>query len=433
MRYVFDIRAARYVFVAGIVATSVLVATLANGPALNMHRINRLVSQINIVTLPLIAGAAANLFVMWLLPPAGISALASAFMWLILTGSMLSLQRAFVWMLLQRPRFADQLLGRFAIIGNDDVAERLARRCNGAAAMHMVGLFDNPTANPGSSVSISGTIEDLITLSREDELDGIIIALPSHREHEVADICLRLRSVLADVYITPNLLHGFDFAMPLASVGSLTLPVVQRRPLTEWQRAQKVVFDRIIGLVLLIALLPLLLLVGALIKLDSPGPVFFRQPRLGFNNREFTVFKFRSMHASMTDLLADRQTSRNDPRVTRIGKWLRKLSLDELPQLLNVLCGDMSLVGPRPHAPNTRADGKLLDEALAEYVIRHQVKPGITGWAQVNGARGELETVDQLRARVKFDLEYMQRWSLMFDIKIMALTLLREVLSRHAF
>jgi lipopolysaccharide/colanic/teichoic acid biosynthesis glycosyltransferase len=188
-----------------------------------------------------------------------------------------------------------------------------------------------------------------------------------------------------------------------------------------------------LGLLMLFLLLPVLVVVALAVKLDSPGPVLFRQPRLGFNDRPFTVLKFRSMYANASDLMASQQTSRRDPRVTRVGRWLRKLSLDELPQLFNVLSGDMSLVGPRPHAPHTRAGGQLLKDAMAEYVIRHQVKPGITGWAQINGARGELVTMDDLRRRVTFDLEYIQKWSVWFDLRIMSMTIIREVFSKHAF
>ena len=166
---------------------------------------------------------------------------------------------------------------------------------------------------------------------------------------------------------------------------------------------------------------------------DSPGPVLFRQPRLGFNNRLFTCYKFRTMHHGMTDLLGDRQATRGDPRVTRLGKWLRALSLDELPQLLNVLKGNMSLVGPRPHPPNTKADDKLFSDVVAKYAFRHRVKPGITGWAQVNGWRGETRTVEQIENRVACDLAYIENWSIWFDLRIMVLTVTREILSRHAF
>jgi polysaccharide biosynthesis protein PslA len=145
------------------------------------------------------------------------------------------------------------------------------------------------------------------------------------------------------------------------------------------------------------------------------------------------VFKFRSMYTNASDILSVKQTSRDDPRVTRVGKWLRKLSIDEIPQLLNVLRGEMSLVGPRPHALQTRVEGELLNDVTAEYIMRFHVKPGITGWAQVNGARGELVTTDDLRKRVAYDLEYIQNWSAWFDLKIMALTLVREIVSHNAF
>ncbi len=178
---------------------------------------------------------------------------------------------------------------------------------------------------------------------------------------------------------------------------------------------------------------PFLLAIALAIKLESPGPVFFRQPRRGMHDRLFMVFKFRSMHQHLSDIEANRQTSRDDPRVTRIGKWLRRLSLDELPQLFNVLRGEMSLVGPRPHAPNTRVEGELLPAACSNYLQRYHVKPGITGWAQVNGARGELVKREDLRKRIDYDLEYIRQWSVGFDLKIMVLTAMREIISKHAF
>lgn len=209
--------------------------------------------------------------------------------------------------------------------------------------------------------------------------------------------------------------------------------VVQRRPLDEWQAIQKKVFDILISLAALPPFLILFLIVAAAIKLDSPGPVLFRQPRNGLNNQQFTIFKFRSMYDDATDVTSLKQTCREDPRVTRIGRWLRRLSIDEFPQLLNVLRGEMSLVGPRPHAPQTRIEGKLLDDVIVDYVVRLKVKPGITGWAQINGARGELVKSDDLRRRVSYDLEYIQRWSIGFDLKIILLTAIREIISKHAF
>ncbi len=180
-------------------------------------------------------------------------------------------------------------------------------------------------------------------------------------------------------------------------------------------------------------LAPLLLLIALLIKLDSPGPVFFLQPRRGLHNRSFTLIKFRSMYTHLADPEALRQTSRNDPRVTPVGRWLRRLSLDELPQLLNVLRGEMSLVGPRPHAPNMRVEGALPNLAGGDYLLRYSVKPGITGWAQVNGQRGELARLEDLRQRLRLDLEYIRGWSFRLDCKILLLTLTREIFSKNAF
>ena len=204
-------------------------------------------------------------------------------------------------------------------------------------------------------------------------------------------------------------------------------------PVERWQRAQKATFDCLAAACLLTLLAPLLGAVAALIALDSPGPVLFRQTRTGLNNRPFTILKFRTMHHAMADALADQQTTRGDPRITRIGATLRKLSIDELPQLINVLRGDMSLVGPRPHAPNTKAAGQLFADVVVNYALRHRVKPGITGWAQVNGWRGETTTVEDIQQRVEHDLHYIEHWSLMLDLKIMLLTLLREIRSKTAF
>jgi len=178
----------------------------------------------------------------------------------------------------------------------------------------------------------------------------------------------------------------------------------------------------VVGVPLLCLAAPLMLLVALAIRLDSPGPVLFVQPRLGFNNRVIRVRKFRTMHGMATDERGCRQAVRGDPRVTRVGRWLRRTSLDELPQLLNVAGGSMSLVGPRPHALGTAAGGLPFEAAATDYGSRHRVKPGITGWAQVRGWRGETDTVDKLRRRVEHDLHYIAHWSLWFDLRILALT-----------
>lgn len=192
-------------------------------------------------------------------------------------------------------------------------------------------------------------------------------------------------------------------------------------PLTRQQLAAKRLLDLVGGMLALLITLPVLVLIVAFIRLDSPGPVLFRQRRIGFNGRPFHIYKFRTM-TTLEDGAVIRQTCRNDARVTRVGRTLRKLSLDELPQLLNVLRGEMSLVGPRPHA---LAHDTEYRQAIAHYAARHNVKPGITGWAQVNGWRGPTPQLDLMVRRVEHDLWYVDHWSIWFDIRIMLLTIIR--------
>ncbi len=326
---------------------------------------------------------------------------------------------------LAHERVVTRLSRRLVMVGDGDATARMTRRLSMDPMIKVVMVIDE--TDPSFSW------DDLDRIVREKgKIEGVVLLLPYEHRTEIRAVLIKLRRLHADLYVDPALVAD-DPLQPLVRIGGSTLAVVQRRPLTVVQSFQKGLFDRIFGLLLLLPILPLMLGLMLLVRLESPGPSLFRQPRIGLHGRRFEILKLRTMRSDQSDLLADRQTRLGDPRVTRAGRWLRKFSLDELPQLFNVVRGDMSLVGPRPHALNTRASGKLLDDALAEYVIRHQVKPGITGWAQVNGARGQLETIDQLRRRVELDLEYMQRWSLMLDLRILLLTLYREVFSKHAY
>ena len=206
----------------------------------------------------------------------------------------------------------------------------------------------------------------------------------------------------------------------VSSLGPVGLLDVKPQPLADWSGLVKSVEDRVLGLLLLALAAPLLALAALAIKLDSSGPVFFRQRRRGLNMDVIEVLKFRTMHV-MEDGANLAQATRNDPRVTRVGRVLRRLSIDELPQLINVLRGEMSLIGPRPHA---LVHDDHYGDMLERYANRHQVKPGMTGWAQVNGFRGPTETADMMADRVACDLVYIDRWSLWLDLKILAMTVL---------
>ncbi len=205
-------------------------------------------------------------------------------------------------------------------------------------------------------------------------------------------------------------------------VGNLPVLEVVDRPRENWRALFKWTEDKLLAAVLLVAVGPLMAVLAILIKLDSDGPILFVQSRFGFNNEVIRVLKFRTMRVDRSDPSGAERTVRDDPRVTRVGRILRWLSLDELPQLINVLRDDMSLVGPRPHAVKMKVGEQLYAEAVEQYLHRHRVKPGITGWAQINGLRGEVATLEKARARVAHDLYYIEHWSLWLDLKILAKT-----------
>lgn len=198
-------------------------------------------------------------------------------------------------------------------------------------------------------------------------------------------------------------------------------------------RAVKRTEDIILSLLLLVVIFPALLVLATAVRIDSPGPILFKQRRVGYLGTLFVVYKFRTMYADVTDADCRKQTDRMDPRVTRVGRFLRKHSLDELPQLINVLLGQMSLVGPRPHALATNIDGIELEDLCNSYRFRHLAKPGITGWAQVNGWRGKLDTREKLLGRVAYDISYIRNWSLSLDLLILLRTALSLIRDTHAF
>jgi exopolysaccharide biosynthesis polyprenyl glycosylphosphotransferase len=205
-------------------------------------------------------------------------------------------------------------------------------------------------------------------------------------------------------------------------VGSVAMIDLYDKPLANWGTVSKWLFDKVVGLAALILLAPVMALVALAVKLDSRGPVLFCQKRYGFNNELIEVYKFRSMYTDRCDSAAAKLVTKNDPRVTPVGKIIRKTSLDELPQLFNVLLGDLSLVGPRPHAVQAKAGTQLYDEVVDGYFARHKVKPGITGWAQINGWRGETDTPEKIQKRVEHDLYYIENWSVFLDLYILLKT-----------
>jgi Undecaprenyl-phosphate glucose phosphotransferase len=243
---------------------------------------------------------------------------------------------------------------------------------------------------------------------------------------EVASARLALLSRYAvEVLLLPRVGGALHPIIDCQQFGTHVFLRTSRAPIRDWDRVYKRLEDLTIAVIALSVTSPLLLLVAAAIKLDSKGPVLFKQRRAGFNGSLIEVWKFRSMYVDATDPDASHQTSKDDMRVTRVGRFIRRNSLDEFPQLYNVIRGEMSIVGPRPHALKTSVDGKPLDTIVEEYAFRHRVKPGITGWAQVNDARGEMVSVDQVKKRVTYDLYYINNWSILLDIKIILITMFK--------
>jgi exopolysaccharide biosynthesis polyprenyl glycosylphosphotransferase len=205
------------------------------------------------------------------------------------------------------------------------------------------------------------------------------------------------------------------------------------KPITDWGTVSKWMFDKVFAALALVLLAPVMICVAVAIKLESRGPVLFRQKRYGFNNELIEVYKFRSMYTDRCDATASRLVTRDDPRVTKVGRIIRKTSLDELPQLFNVLKGNLSLVGPRPHAVAAKAENRLYDDVVDGYFARHKVKPGITGWAQINGWRGETDTAEKIQKRVEHDLYYIENWSVLFDLYILLKTPVSLLETKNAY
>ncbi|WP_158747647.1 undecaprenyl-phosphate glucose phosphotransferase [Acidisphaera sp. L21] len=357
--------------------------------------------------------------------------------WAICAGGAIGLGRIPLWYIMRYWTAAGRLARKIAIVGLSDFSHEFIERLRDEpSAFNIVGIYDDRIARvPPSQLGIDvlGTVAELVERSRRERIDVIVVALPLKAVERIKAIMDQLASTVADIVLTTDL-AGLRYARTqFHGIGRNAVVSVREAPLKDWRLLEKTLLDYTIGVAALLILSPVLLLTAVLIKLESPGPVLFRQPRMGFNNQLFLCYKFRSMHHDMRDMLADKQTTRDDPRITRVGRIIRKLSVDELPQLLNVLNGTMSLVGPRPHAPNTKAADRLFTEVVQQYAVRHRVKPGITGWAQVNGWRGETTTVEQIEQRVACDLFYIENWSIALDLKIMVMTVLREVRSRNAF
>jgi polysaccharide biosynthesis protein PslA len=311
------------------------------------------------------------------------------------------------------------------LVGATANARRLLERNQSSGELNVLGIFDDRLSRAPSQIGgapVLGDLDALLSWPLLPSVDRIIVTVSSTAQERVRLLIQRLRVAPNKVVLLLDI-EGFDpTATSLARVADAPAAYVSGRPEDArrafWKRAQ----DLALGMaILVLAAIPMLAIALA-IKLDSKGPVFFRQPRHGFNNEIIKVWKFRSMRPESADLKAAQQVTKDDPRVTRIGAFIRKTSLDELPQLFNVIAGEMSLVGPRPHAVGMRTGDVESASLVADYAHRHRIKPGMTGWAQIHGSRGPVHTPEDVRERVRLDLDYVDRANFWLDVWIMLAT-----------
>ncbi|NAX21878.1 undecaprenyl-phosphate glucose phosphotransferase [Vibrio sp. V39_P1S14PM300] len=274
-----------------------------------------------------------------------------------------------------------------------------------------------------------GQVDGLIEKAKNNELDDVYIALPMVAKDRIRDYLDRLSDTTVDTSIVPDL-YSYNLSVSqINTVGNVQTFSVFSSPFDGIGAVIKRIEDIIIGGAITILISPVLLFVALGVKFSSPGPILFKQDRYGLGGKKIKVWKFRSMKV-MENSVVVTQATKNDPRVTKFGAFIRRTSLDELPQFFNVLQGTMSIVGPRPHAVAHNEQYRVI---VDNYMIRHKIKPGITGWAQINGYRGETETVDKMEKRVQYDIQYMQEWSLWFDLKIIFLTVFKGFVSETAY
>lgn len=332
-----------------------------------------------------------------------------------------------------------RLKRRTVIVGGGDAAAALIEAINKSTNgdIELVGLFDDRDGerSPDEVKGLRklGRVSDLVEFSRRAKIDLVIVSMPLSAEARVLEMLRQLWVLPVDIRLSAHMSKLRFTDKTYSYVGDLPVFDMADRPISDWNLVFKWVFDKSVALAAIIALSPVMIATAIAVKATSKGPVFFKQKRHGFNNELIEIYKFRSMYTDMSDARASRLVTRDDPRVTPVGRFIRKTSIDELPQLFNVLKGELSIVGPRPHALEAKAANTLYHEAVDGYFARHKVKPGITGWAQINGWRGETDTVEKIMQRVDHDLYYIENWSVLLDLYILIMTPLSLFNSENAY
>ena len=353
--------------------------------------------------------------------------------------TLIAFRRA-LFLLVRRWTREGRLDRRTVLVGADANGEMLIQSLatQRDSDVRIIGVFDDrgDERSPASCQGVSklGTVDHLVEFARSTRVDLVIFSLPISAEGRILQMLKKLWVLPVDIRLSAHTNKLRFRPRSYSYIGSVPVLDIFDKPIADWDVVMKWLFDKIVGSLALICAAPIMLLVAIAIKLDSKGPVFFKQVRYGFNNERIEIYKFRSMYADQADAAASKLVSKGDPRVTRVGRFIRKTSLDELPQLFNVVFfGNLSLVGPRPHAVHAKAEDRLYDEAVDGYFARHRVKPGITGWAQIHGWRGETDRHEKIQRRVEHDLYYIENWSILLDLYIVAQTPFALIRTENAY
>jgi Undecaprenyl-phosphate glucose phosphotransferase len=330
-----------------------------------------------------------------------------------------------------------QIQQRIAFYGADPASVALTRQLLESLNfphLRFVGIADDRARETKlKDLPMIGDLGRLCEMARQGEIDQVLISGAKFSRQRLEQIVERLSEVCVDVSLIPSKAIELAPNYRVNLLGSVPVLTLWQRPFRDISQIVKRAEDIVLSSLAVILLSPVLLVSALLIRLTSPGPAFFIQPRVGFNNETIRVFKFRTMFSNMADVGARQTTTRDDPRVTPVGRFLRRFSIDELPQLLNVLQGSMSLVGPRPHGTEMMVGDRFYHEAVRGYAGRHRVKPGITGYAQVKGLRGEVRTIERAKRRIELDKHYVDNWSFWLDIWILFATVRAVLFDRDAY
>ena len=337
--------------------------------------------------------------------------------------------RLFLRSLVRRWARQGRLDRRTVVVGSDQSGEGLieALKVQEDSDIDILGVFDDRNDNRALDSCAGspklGKVDDIVEFARRTRVDLVLFALPISAETRILEMLKKLWVLPVDIRLSAHTNKLRFRPRSYSYLGKVPTLDVFEAPITDWDLVMKWMFDHFVGGIILLLVAPVMAFIALAVKLDSPGPVLFRQKRFGFNNERIDVFKFRSLYHDQADPTAAKVVTRNDSRVTRVGRFIRKTSLDELPQLFNVVFkSNLSLIGPRPHAVQGKLQSRLFDEAVDGYFARHRVKPGITGWAQINGWRGEIDNEEKIQKRVEFDLYYIENWSVLFDLYILLKT-----------